>query len=84
MAVVLLAMLAGPVRAEPDAPHTEMFTGFETSDNYTSGYVGGGYAFGKGLYDAGFRLRAVGAGRSSMAATMSRPRSTARLVLLQH
>ena len=61
MAVVLLAMLAGPVRAEPDAPHTEMFTGFETSDNYTSGYVGGGYAFGKGLYDAGFRLRAVGA-----------------------
>jgi hypothetical protein len=38
-----------------------MFTGFEVSNNYTSGYVGGGYALGKGLHDPGFRLRAVGA-----------------------
>ena len=36
------------------------FTGFEASDNYASGYVGGGYAFGKGLYEKGLRLRAVG------------------------
>jgi hypothetical protein len=48
--------------AEPEAPRTEYFTGFEVSDNYASGYVGGGYAFGKsGLYEPGFRLRAVGA-----------------------
>jgi hypothetical protein len=32
------------------------------SDNYASGYVGGGYALGKaGLYERGFRLRAIGA-----------------------
>jgi hypothetical protein len=32
------------------------------SDNYASGYVGGGYALGKaGLYQPGFRLRAIGA-----------------------
>jgi hypothetical protein len=30
-------------------------------DNSTQGYVGAGYAFGKGLYAPGFRLRAVGA-----------------------
>ncbi|MGH6735013.1 MAG: cellulose biosynthesis protein BcsS [Methyloceanibacter sp.] len=47
--------------AESDVPHTELFTGFEASDNYASGYVGAGYAFGKGLYDPGFRLRVVGA-----------------------
>ena len=52
---------AGGACAEPDAPHTETFSGFEASDNYTSGYVGGGYAFGKGLYAPGLRLRAVGA-----------------------
>lgn len=54
-----------PVRvalAEPDAPRTEYFTGFEVSDNYASGYVGGGFAFGKaGLYEPGWRVRAVGA-----------------------
>jgi Cellulose biosynthesis protein BcsS len=37
-----------------------MFSGFEASDNYTSGYVGGGYAFGN-LYAPGWRARAVGA-----------------------
>ena len=48
--------------AEPVQPRTEYFTGFEVSDNYASGYVGAGYAFGKAGYAApGFRLRAVGA-----------------------
>lgn len=47
--------------APPDPPRTEYFTGFEASDNYASGYVGAGYAFGKAGYAApGFRLRAVG------------------------
>jgi len=48
--------------AAPDAPRTEYFTGFELNDAYASGYVGGGYAFGKaGLYEEGWRVRAVGA-----------------------
>jgi hypothetical protein len=48
--------------AAPDAPRTEYFTGFEVSDNYASAYVGGGYALGKaGLYEEGWRVRAVGA-----------------------
>ena len=34
-------------------------TGFEASDNYASAYLGGGYAFGKGLYAPGWRLRSV-------------------------
>ena len=33
--------------AERGVPRTELFTGFEASDNYASGYVGAGYAFGK-------------------------------------
>ena len=57
-----LCLSACAASAAPDAPRTEYFTGFEVSDNYASGYVGGGYAFGKaGLYEQGFRLRAVGA-----------------------
>lgn len=57
-----LCLIASPSSASPDAPRTEYFTGFEVSDNYASGYVGGGYAFGKaGLYEPGFRLRALGA-----------------------
>src|SRR4029079_14363829 len=45
-----------------ESPKSEYFTGFEASDNYASGYVGAGYALGKaGLYEPGFRLRAVGA-----------------------
>src|SRR4249920_1280649 len=36
-------------------------TGLEASNNATSGYLGAGYAFGKGLYQPGWRLRAVGA-----------------------
>jgi hypothetical protein len=58
----------------PDAPpRAEYFTRFEVSDNYASGYVGGGYAFGKaGLYELGFRLRAAGAnGRYHAAITMT-------------
>ena len=46
--------------AEPDEPHAEIFTGLEASNNAISGYLGGGYAFGKGLYEPGWRLRAVG------------------------
>ncbi len=60
-AALCLGLPGQTAAAEPDAPHTEFFTGFEASDNYTSGYVGGGYAFGKGLYAPGWRLRAVGA-----------------------
>jgi len=60
-AALALGLSVKAARAEPDAPHTEMFTGFETSDNYTSGYVGGGYAFGDGLHAPGWRLRAIGA-----------------------
>src|SRR3990172_9072329 len=46
--------------AQTDAPRVEIFTGFEASDNYASGYLGAGYAFGKGLYEEGLRARAVG------------------------
>jgi len=60
LVVMAPALLATNAHAELDPPHTEFFTGFETSDNYASGYVGGGYAFGKGLYENGLRLRAVG------------------------
>lgn len=57
-----LYLSASAACAAPDAPRSEYFTGFEVSDNYASGYVGGGYAFSKaGLYEQGFRLRAVGA-----------------------
>jgi hypothetical protein len=57
-----LCLFAAAASAGSDAPRTEIFTGFEASDNYTSGYVGGSYALGKtGLYQPGFRLRAVGA-----------------------
>jgi hypothetical protein len=57
-----LCLSAHAASATPDAPRSEYFTGFELSDNYASAYVGGGYAFGKaGLYEPGFRLRAVGA-----------------------
>ncbi len=57
-----LCLTAPASSAAQDAPRTEYFTGFEVSDNYASAYVGGGYAFGKaGLYDEGWRVRAVGA-----------------------
>ena len=57
-----LCLFAAVASAQSDPPRTEIFTGFEASDNYASGYVGAGYAFGKaGLYERGLRLRAVGA-----------------------
>jgi hypothetical protein len=43
-----------------ESPRIEVFTGFEATDNSESGYVGFGYAFGRGLYESGWRLRAVG------------------------
>jgi hypothetical protein len=47
--------------AEPSpGPNTEIFTGLEATDNAVSGYVGAGYAFGHGLWESGWRVRAVG------------------------
>jgi len=87
VAIFALGLSAEGACAQSDTPHTEMFTGIETSDNYTSGYVGEGYAFGKDLYAPGLRLRAVGAygrydydGALFEAATMWRRTSTARTV----
>lgn len=58
--VALAVALASPrAFAESDAPRNEIFTGFEVSDNYASAYLGGGYAFGKGPYAPGWRLRSV-------------------------
>lgn len=61
--VVSLALafnLAPPAAcAQSDAPRNEFFSGFELSDNYASVYLGGGYAFGKGLFAPGWRLRSV-------------------------
>ena len=56
-----LAINLAPPRAcaESEAPRNEFFTGFEASDNYASAYLGGGYAFGKGFYAPGWRLRSV-------------------------
>ncbi len=56
-----LAITLIPPRAcaDSEAPRNEFFTGFEASDNYASAYLGGGYAFGKGLYAPGWRLRSV-------------------------
>ena len=60
-AVLALALAASAAVAEPEAPRSEIFTGFEASDNYASGYLGGGYAFGKGLYAPGWRVWSVAA-----------------------
>ena len=58
----LAALLMQPANAEGEAPfHCESFSGFEASDNYAIGYVGGGYAFGKALHAPGWRMRGVGA-----------------------
>ena len=61
LAVLALGLAASDAAAEPEPPKNEIFTGFEASDNYASGYLGGGYAFGKGLYAPGWRLRSVAA-----------------------
>ena len=60
LAAVLLAGWPGPVRGDSAPPQWEMFSGFEASNNYASGYVGGGYAFAN-LYAPGWQVRAVGA-----------------------
>lgn len=61
MVALAASLIAVPqLRAEPAIPKTEIFTGLEATDNATSGYLGFGYAFGKGLYESGWRLRAVG------------------------
>jgi hypothetical protein len=62
LSFLCLCLFGGSALAEFESPKSEYFTGFEASDNYASGYVGAGYALGKaGLYEPGFRLRAVGA-----------------------
>jgi hypothetical protein len=62
LSFLCFCLFAGAASAQSDSPGSEVFTGFEASDNYASGYVGAGYALGKaGLYEPGFRLRAVGA-----------------------
>ncbi len=53
-------LVAAEARAERDSPHTEIFTGVGATSNSVSGYLGAGYAFGKKLYEEGWRLRAVG------------------------
>ena len=53
-------LLASLTSAAAQDPHSEIFTGLEASNNAVSGYLGAGYAFGKGLYESGWRLHAVG------------------------
>lgn len=61
LAVLAAGLLtASLAHAGPDEPRAEIFTGLEASNNAVSGYLGGGYAFGKGLYHPGWRIRAVG------------------------
>jgi hypothetical protein len=60
-AVALLASLTSVSQGWADpGPNSEIFTGLGATDNATSGYAGFGYAFGAGLYESGWRLRAVG------------------------
>ena len=40
--------------------NAEISTGLDASNKALSGYLGAGYAFGKGLYAPGWRVRAVG------------------------
>jgi hypothetical protein len=55
---------ASPAEAQdaPDQvqPMNELFSGFDLGGNATSGYLGGGTSFGKGLWTPGWRARAVG------------------------
>ena len=61
LAPLFVALLAIPgALADQEVPRIEFFTGVEASDNYTSAYVGGGYAFGKGFHQESLRHRAVG------------------------
>jgi hypothetical protein len=54
------ALTVPQAQAGPADPSIEIFTGLEATDNAVSGYLGFGYAFGKGLYESGWRVRAVG------------------------
>ena len=82
----LLTPIAASAGSED--PHAEIFTGVEASNNAVSGYLGGGYAFGKGLYEPGWRLRArrqprplrLSRAPCSAAARTSTPPLTARRV----
>ena len=53
-------LLASLALAAAQDPHAEIFTGLDASNYALSGYLGAGYAFGKGLYAPGWRVRAVG------------------------
>jgi hypothetical protein len=50
LAPLVVSLLPTGALADQEVPRIEFFTGFEASDNYTSAYVGGGYAFGKGFH----------------------------------
>ena len=85
---LLLASLA-PAAAQD--PHAEIFTGLDASNNAVSGYLGAGYAFGKGLYAPGWRVRAVGSlgsydyrGTLFGAGAISAPPSTAMRAMARH
>jgi hypothetical protein len=52
--------LASLTSATAGDPQAEIFTGLDASNNAVSGYLGGCHAFDKGLYDQGWRIRAVG------------------------
>ena len=52
--------MASLAPAAAQDPHAEIFTGLDASNNAVSSYLGAGYAFGKGLYAPGWRVRAVG------------------------
>ena len=54
-------LAANLAHAGSDQPKAEIFSGLEASNNAVSGYLGGGYALGKGLYEPGWRVRAVAA-----------------------
>ena len=60
IASLILCPCVPAASAQSVQPKTEIFTGVEASDNYASVYMGAGTVLGKGLYEPGFRLRAVG------------------------
>jgi hypothetical protein len=76
VAFTLILGTPGMTRADEmkGAPHFEVFTGVDASDNAAGFYVGAGYAFGKGLWESGWRLRAVGSfGRYDYDSTLPSP-----------
>jgi hypothetical protein len=77
LSLSLCALAAPPALAAEDGPTTEIFTGIGVEENSTQGYVGAGFAFGKGLYAPGWRLRAVGAFGGLIIKARSAARATA-------